>query len=273
LDIYERSGTTTTRISAAASAGNGAFAPTFGGISADGARAFFATDEQLLQTDADSVADVYAAGPAVTAGYPRPVGATPLRVSLVPAYEECTAPNTTHAAPFAFDSCNPPVPVSDFLTVGTPDANGQGAKSTGFVKVAAVVGVPGGADDADARIEVRITDVRNQGDLSDYTGELQVTSLLRLTDKANGPAQTTPATVPDFPLVATVPCSATGDTTIGAACVLNTTLDTLVPGAVKEGKRAIYRLNDVQVFDGGPDGDVDTGAGNTLFAWQGFFVP
>jgi len=29
----------------------------------------------------------------------------------------------------------------------------------------------------------------------------------------------------------------------------------------------------VDVLDGGPDGDVDTPAGNTLFLTQGIFVP
>ena len=40
-------------------------------------------------------------------GYPRPKGATPLRVSLVPAYQECTSPDKTHGAPLAFPSCSP----------------------------------------------------------------------------------------------------------------------------------------------------------------------
>ena len=31
-------------------------------------------------------------------GFPRPKGATPLRASLVPAYNACTAPNRGHAA-------------------------------------------------------------------------------------------------------------------------------------------------------------------------------
>jgi hypothetical protein len=72
----------------------------------------------------------------------------------------------------------------------------------------------------------------------------------------------------------TVPCSATGDTTIGGSCTLSTSLDGLLgASAVVEGKRGIYRMDRVDVFDGGADGDVDTPAGNTLFASQGFFVP
>ena len=63
----------------------------------------------------------------------RPKGATPLRASLVPAFKACAAPNRTHGAPLAFPSCNPPVQTSNFLTIGSPDANGAGANSTGFV--------------------------------------------------------------------------------------------------------------------------------------------
>ena len=51
-----------------------------------------------------------------------------------------------------------------------------------------------------------MTDVRNKNDLSDYTGELQVDSSVRITDRNNGPACTAPATVEDMPLPVTVTC-------------------------------------------------------------------
>jgi hypothetical protein len=41
---------------------------------------------------------------------------------------------------------------------------------------------------------------------------------------------------------------------------------------VTEGKRSVWQLGKVQVFDGGVDGDAQTGP-NTLFATQGVFVP
>ena len=44
------------------------------------------------------------------ATHPRPVGASPARMSLVPAYAPCAAPNRTHGPPLAFPSCNPPPP-------------------------------------------------------------------------------------------------------------------------------------------------------------------
>ena len=58
------------------------------------------------------------------ATHPRPKAATPMRMSLVPAYAECVAPNRTHAPPLASPSCNPPAQTSAQATVGTPDAFG-----------------------------------------------------------------------------------------------------------------------------------------------------
>ena len=65
------------------------------------------------------------------AGLPAAVGATPTRVSLVPAYAQCTSPNRVHGPPdFPGNasnpdgSCNPPAQTSSQLTVGrrTPTA-------------------------------------------------------------------------------------------------------------------------------------------------------
>ena len=69
------------------------------------------------------------------ATHPRPVGATPTRMSLVPAYAACAAPNRTHGPPLAFPSCNPPAQTSAQATVGTPDAFGGAANFTGFIRL------------------------------------------------------------------------------------------------------------------------------------------
>ena len=58
-DVYERSGTTTTLVSAGVIGGNGAFNAFFDGASDDGTRVFFETGEQLTATDGDSSVDVY----------------------------------------------------------------------------------------------------------------------------------------------------------------------------------------------------------------------
>jgi hypothetical protein len=211
---------------------------------------------------------------ALAAGFPRPAGATPLRVSLVPAFNPCIAPNRTHGAPLAFPSCTPPVQASSFLTVGTPDANGAAAQSVGSLSFASVLGDPAtAADEADIKLIASITDVRLKAGLGDYTGELDTNARVRLIDQASGPALNEPATVQDFIYRFTVPCRATVSTTIGSTCAVTTTADAIAPGTVREKARTIWEVGGVQVDDGGPDGVAATTSGNTLFETQGVFVP
>src|SRR5437762_14264752 len=67
------------------------------------------------------------------ASHVRPKGATPLKASFVPAYKQCASPNSLHGEPLAFGSCSPPVQSSNFLTVGTGDANGASANLVGYI--------------------------------------------------------------------------------------------------------------------------------------------
>ena len=147
---------------------------------------------------------------------------------------------------------------SDYLTLGAPDVNGKVANSIGSVSFAAFAGNPATpADEADVNLELSLTDVRKQTDLSDYTGQLQLNTLVRITDKHNDELAgggTDPATVSDFPLNVPVTCAATPDTTIGGACSVATTLDAVVPSLIKEGVRSSWQLGAVQLFDGGSDG-------------------
>ncbi|MGH2980098.1 MAG: PQQ-dependent sugar dehydrogenase [Solirubrobacterales bacterium] len=211
----------------------------------------------------------------VVPGYPRPRSASPVRVSLVPAYQPCTSPDRTHGPPLAFGSCNPPLEHSARLTVGTPDANGSTANSSGFVRLSTIVGDSGTpADEADVRLRFQLTDVRRRSDLGDYTGELRASVPTRITDKDNPPPAggASDGTVSDDPFAFTVACATTSDTSIGSTCAVTTTVEAVIPGAIKEGIRANWQLGQVEVFDGGPDDDGDT-APNTLFAKQGLFVP
>jgi hypothetical protein len=208
-------------------------------------------------------------------GFPRPLSASPVRSSLVPAYAECTAPNRTHGAPLDSPSCNPPVQRSSRLTVGTSDANGKNPTMTGSIKLSTIVGTPSTpADEADLLITFRTTDVRDTATpaLADYTGELQGRMELRITDRRNGDTGNDTATVTDLSYTFTVPCAATGSTNTGAVCQLNTTADAITLGTVPEGKRSIWQLADVEVLDGGPDGDAET-PNNSVFLTQGVFVP
>ncbi len=208
------------------------------------------------------------------AGYPRPRGATPLRVPLVPAYAVCVNSNRTHGSPLAFRSCNPPVPASDRLTVGTPDANGQSANAGGFVALSAIPGDEStAADEADVRITTSVSDVRFASGLWDYAGDLAITFGARLTDRQSVADGDEPLTTPDFSLRITVPCTPTADTTIGSTCSLTTTLDTVLSGAVPEGLQSIWALDQIRVLDGGDDGDATTGDDPLPFMTQGLFAP
>ncbi len=59
MDIYERSGSTTTLLSTGPAGGNGAFNASFAANSADGTRVFFRTSEQLVSGDTDTTQDLY----------------------------------------------------------------------------------------------------------------------------------------------------------------------------------------------------------------------
>jgi Penicillin amidase len=207
-------------------------------------------------------------------GFPRPRGATPLRASLVLAYRACASPNRMHGGPLAGGSCSPPQQRSDYLTVGTLDANGQPAKYTGSVRLDVFQGnTSTPTDEADVNVQVAMTDVRKQSDLSDYTGELSVETTLRMTDRNNGGgAGDDAATAFDLPFPVTVPCSGTPDTTVGGSCAIDTSFDAILPGTVKENGRSNWQLTAFQAFDGGADGLISTSP-NTLFAKQGVFTP
>jgi hypothetical protein len=199
-------------------------------------------------------------------GYPRPVSASPLRVALVPAYRPCQAANRAHGPPLAFGSCNPPVPESPALTVGTHDANGQPARSVSSARLGVRPGDPRtSADEADVKVAVTAGDVRDAATLEDHTGELTARIALRITDRGSATLPgggDEPATVADMALDVPVPCTATAGEP-GATCSASTTVDALIPGAVAERRRAIWALGQVEVL----------GPGEQPFLRQGIFVP
>jgi hypothetical protein len=210
--------------------------------------------------------------------YVRPKSASPVSVSLVPAFQACTAPNRQHGPPLDSPSCNPPAQVSPRVTVGAPDANGPAANSISSARYSVLNGNPNTpADEADVKIRVNATDIRATSDLSDYTGELQAQVTLRITDRNNSLLppifpDDQRGTLQDTPLSVTVPCVTTASTTIGSTCSIATTADTLVPGTAAEGDRSVWGFDTVRLLDGGPDGDAET-ADNQVFATQGVFVP
>ena len=216
----------------------------------------------------------------------RPAGATPLNVSLVPAYNQCTSPNRFHGPPDLpggtnpDGSCNPPVQRSSLLTVGTPDVppgGGPAANSVGSFRMAAIVGDPGTpGDQADLTLSVNITDVRSKtAGLPDYSGQLLARVPLRITDRRSGVSGNEAATM-QIPMLFqfVVPCATTASTSIGSTCSISTSVDGILgdPGSILEGGRAIWEIGKAEIQDAGADGDPFTQP-NGIFAVQGVFVP
>ena len=178
-------------------------------------------------------------------GYARPKGATPLYLPLVPAFNQCTSGNATHGTPPAFPSCVPPKASSRDLTVGEPGVNGKVANMIGSVKIKAIAG--------DASLTVSVTDVRCAhaidgacanpgGPLSDYVGNISLNYVFRLTDRSNTAGSGGRAgTVTNLNLPVPVGCAATDDTSVGSTCGGTTTFNTILPGMVVAGRRAIWR--------------------------------
>jgi hypothetical protein len=225
----------------------------------------------------------------VQATHPRPKSASPVRMSLVPAYAECAAPNRTHGPPLAFASCNPPAQTSAQATVGTPDAFGGAANSASYLRVRYLPCQAGNChpDEEDIGIDIALNDVRcvptgarcgtaNASGPPDYSGEMRFSFTVRLTDHDNATVPSgglDAATVQAFAFEHSLACAQSGSTSTGSTCDQSTSMNALIPAASKGKKRSIWALDAVRIFDGGADGDGDTTADNTVFVRPGIFIP
>jgi hypothetical protein len=217
---------------------------------------------------------------AAGASHVRPKGASPLSASLVPSFKACASPNRTHGAPLAFPSCNPPVQSSNFLTVGSPDANGAPANSVASILLKVKTTSP-----EDVFITSSGTDIRckpatnatvcnsaNAADGPDYSGQIQGNATIRISDHYNGPNLNEAATVVDIPFPVNGTCANTTATNTGGICTVNTTANAVVSGSVKDTQRGVVEISQLQISDGGADGQVAS-PDNTLFGVQGIFIP
>lgn len=196
-----------------------------------------------------------------------------LRTALVPAFKQCgTGGNPAtgaHNAPLSAGSCAP----------GTSSTLAHvGLLSTGVAMLAPVPDDPGtGGDEADMAMGMRLTDVRATSptgtDYDPISGpDLRMVAKLRMTDSNNGGGSVR-ATLTDFDFGVPVDCATTpADGTIGSTCSVDTTVDTISPGAIIGAKQTSISLFRIRVNDGGVNnvlGDAD----DKLFAQQGFFAP
>ncbi len=214
--------------------------------------------------------------------YPRPGGATPLRVPLVPEFEQCTEPNSEHVAPLDEQSCTPPNLSSGELTTSS---TGRGLGSARLDVVAGNPQTP--ADEADVRIDVQASDVQKASDGSDYEGRVLLSTTMRITDGANGPGSSESATMTDFRFSVAVQCVGTPASSRGGTCALATTSDALIPSFAREGDRAVIATPSFELRDAGADGEImpssdpfglgcppTCGSGDEkVFLRQGVFAP
>ena len=179
-----------------------------------------------------------------------------------------TAPTArrSHSAP-----AHRPLPGSPNLTVGVGDGSPAFSRSVGHVRLRSTLGVPAtvsmtptsGSRVQPLERDERLRPVRVHGRAA------------RQRPGCGSPTARAPLPPPrrTSRSSSTCPAWAPSPRSTSPLCELTTTLDTLRPGAAAEGKRAVWALDQLKVYDGGPDGDADTTADNSLFAVQGVFVP
>ena len=210
----------------------------------------------------------------ILSGYARPKGATPLWISLVPAYEPCTAPDRRHGGPLATTPAPRPSrpPTTSRSAPPTPTATPSSPRPGCSRRRASTTPQrPPSTRPTSARGRDLRTCARSPT-CSDYAGELRRTLHAHHRPRQQPlPRRRGPGTTVDFDWAYAAPAPTT-DTTVGSHCFVPTTANSLVPGAVPEHKKAIWQIGDVEVHDGGSDGLADT-LDNTLFEVQGVFVP
>jgi hypothetical protein len=253
----------------------------------------------LTLAAAATLAAVFAAGAWAT--HSRPGSATPIRAPLVPAYAQCTSPNTTHVLPLPLPSCDPPARVSDILTTGTIGQGSGSVRVTVFCQPPETIPpcTPGdGQEEEDVAVNTSISDVRCQKPAAgcsapgaDYTGSLITQMTLRITDHDGGGTACGGNTGAPPCVVVTTQDSGFGWVTgpgacvpsagsAGSTCSFSTTLNTITPGFAKERQNEVVSISGLRVTDMGEDGDAGpscpTGCGNgdeTTFLDTGLFLP
>jgi TolB protein len=202
--------------------------------------------------------------------YPRPSGSRRRQYfSLVPAFTPCTSGNRNHGPPLSGPSCTPAVMTSPNLTTKS--------NWTGFLALKIIAGNPAnGFDDAKVKFTSKVYGLYRKDTGRGYNKEIRFEVQVQMTDRTNTPhpGGSGAGTAQPITLAWTVPCfRETTDQFSQGICALSLKDDVLGPNLVPEGKRSIWEISQVRVYDGGADSDADTLADNRLLGTQGLFVP
>jgi hypothetical protein len=119
----------------------------------------YPTTEGAFDTTANGSDDAFVTK--LDGSYTPPVGASPIRLSLVPAFEPCEVPdaNSRHGDPLPFSSCNPPVPTSSTARLG-PGSIGFAGWTVCSVGSAVLECNQQGVTQPDLRLYASLRDVR-----------------------------------------------------------------------------------------------------------------
>jgi Tol biopolymer transport system component len=227
-----------------------------------------------------------------TAPYPRPGGASPLRLTFEPAFERCATPNSAHVAPLDYGSCTPPASVSGLLT--TSDV-GRGQAVGRFDVMCTAGGSPpcltptGNKEDVGITLSASDVECVSGGTPGcalaggDYAGKVALSTVIRITDRTNGFEGQAAGTVEDTHFDIPVDCTPTTDVAIGSTCSLTTTANTVLPGVIGQRKRTVISTPSIAIVDAGPDGSITPSSGacpptcgsgdETTYLEQGLFAP
>jgi hypothetical protein len=203
----------------------------------------------------------------------RPPGSAPLKVALVPSFKQCgtggNPANRAHAPPLGTGSCLP-APSGTAARVGT--------QAAGFAGLYPIPGDPSTTgNQADIGFVVYQSDVRSGSttgpdyDPSPGGPDLTLVQRLRLTDSANGASGSDRATTTDLDFSVPVDCSPTTDAAIGSHCAVDTTANTIMPGAIVEGRQTTVQVFRVRLSDSGLNG-VRGDGDDSLFEQEGLLA-
>jgi hypothetical protein len=242
----------------------------------------------LLLVGASLIAMSFMASSAV-ATHDHPQSATPIHISYVPNFRQtisatqCTARGgspSTHGAPLALGSCNPPA-----FAAGTQAHSGVKATSGADITVIAGDTDPTNGDGADVTLVGSATDVRGTSatgpDYDPNPSGADVTSLakIRISDHFNttgamacSSTTSCPGTVQDLDFTVPTACVATADTTIGSTCSVSTSADTVVPDVTKENKQSIVQVFRLKAKDAGANG-IPGDTDDRDSTMQGIYIP
>jgi len=232
----------------------------------------YQNDSGAQINDAMSIMQAYYAPRAQTV-------AEAMRVSLVPAFRQtisssqCTSRsglNSSHGAPLAFASCQPPAFIPGTIAH-------VGPQSTGYAEMAVLPSDPAVGDQADVVFQAITTDIRSGSatgvDYDPSAADATLVAKWRISDDNNTcPAGACRATVADFDMNVPVNCAATADATIGSTCQVDTTADSLNAGSIVEGKAMSVQAFRVRLNDSGTNGTRGD-ADDRIFEQQGIYIP